>query len=111
VIFHLRQAFENSLEKAGQDICITTSGRSRANNSAHYLADLSAENFDALIPRINAQFLVLERLILTFATISHDEKMPIIAMAQIATNFLLLTIYLSHLVGQLGGKRGPASPT
>ena len=44
--------------------------------------------------------------VLTLATISYEQDMPTIAMAQIATDFVLLAIFLSHLVGQLGQKRG-----
>ena len=49
----------------------------------------------------------LPRSILTFATIGYVETMPRVAMAQIATNFLLLAIFLSQLIGQLGPKNGP----
>jgi hypothetical protein len=42
--------------------------------------------------------------VLTFATISHSVDTPRIAMAQIATNFLLLAVYLSHIVGRVGGR-------
>jgi hypothetical protein len=48
----------------------------------------------------------LLKSILTFATISYADKVPRIAMAQIATDFALLAIFLSHLVGQLGPKNG-----
>jgi hypothetical protein len=41
----------------------------------------------------------------TFATIDYAKTMPRIAMAQIATDFVLLAIFLSHLVGQLGPKK------
>jgi hypothetical protein len=45
--------------------------------------------------------------VLTFATISHAEKMPNLAMLQIANNFMLLAIFLAYLVGKLGsGKSG-----
>jgi hypothetical protein len=40
--------------------------------------------------------------VLTFATISYPDKMPNLAMLQIATNFLLLAIFLAYLVGKLG---------
>jgi hypothetical protein len=43
---------------------------------------------------------------LTFATISYAEEMPRVAMAQIATDFLLLAIFLSYLVSQFGPKNG-----
>jgi hypothetical protein len=43
--------------------------------------------------------------VLTFATIGYSTDMPHLAMAQIATDFVLLTIFLSHLVGQLGPKK------
>jgi hypothetical protein len=42
--------------------------------------------------------------VLTFATISHSVNTPGIAMAQIATDFVLLAVYLSHLVGRVGGR-------
>jgi hypothetical protein len=42
--------------------------------------------------------------VLTLATISYEQNMPTIAMIQIATNFVLLAVFLSHLVGQLGQK-------
>jgi hypothetical protein len=44
--------------------------------------------------------------VLTFATINHSVKTPKIAMAQIATDFVLLAVYLSHLVGRVGGRGG-----
>jgi hypothetical protein len=44
----------------------------------------------------------LLKSILTFATIDHVKEMPCVAMAQIATNFLLLAIFLSHLIGRVG---------
>lgn len=44
--------------------------------------------------------------VLTFATIGYAEKMPLTAIAQIATNFVLPAIFLSHLIGQLGAKNG-----
>jgi hypothetical protein len=43
---------------------------------------------------------------LTFATIGYvdvDEMKPI-AMVQIATDFVLLAIFLSHLIGRVGAK-------
>ena len=48
----------------------------------------------------------LLKSILTFATISYADKVPAVAMAQIATDFVLLAIFLSQLVGQLGPKNG-----
>jgi hypothetical protein len=48
----------------------------------------------------------LLKSILTFATIDYAEKMPRVAMVQIATDFLLLAIFLSYLVGQFGLKNG-----
>ena len=48
----------------------------------------------------------LLKSILTFATINYADKVPRIAMAQIAMDFVLLAIFLSHLVGQLGSKNG-----
>jgi hypothetical protein len=44
--------------------------------------------------------------ILTLATIGYEPSMATIAMIQILTNFVLLAIFLSHLVGQIGQKRG-----
>jgi hypothetical protein len=44
----------------------------------------------------------LFKSILTFATIDKAEQMPSVAMAQIATNFVLLAIFLSQLVGRVG---------
>jgi hypothetical protein len=46
----------------------------------------------------------LLKSILTFATINYADAMPGVAMAQIATDFVLLAIFLSHLVGHLGSK-------
>jgi hypothetical protein len=43
--------------------------------------------------------------VLTLATISHAEGTPGVAIAQIATDFLLLALFLSHLISQLGRKR------
>jgi hypothetical protein len=48
----------------------------------------------------------LHKSILTFATISHADKIPCVAMAQIATDFVLLFIFLSFVVSQLGSKNG-----
>ncbi len=42
--------------------------------------------------------------VLTFATIGHSATTPRIAMVQIATDFVLLAVYLSHLVGRVGGQ-------
>jgi hypothetical protein len=47
----------------------------------------------------------LLKSILTLATISHVDEWKPVAMAQIATDFVLLAIFLSHLVGQLGPKK------
>jgi hypothetical protein len=44
--------------------------------------------------------------VLTFATINHSVKTPNIAMTQIAIDFVLLAVYLSHLVGRVGGRSG-----
>jgi hypothetical protein len=44
--------------------------------------------------------------VLTFATIGHAETMPPVAMAQIATDFLLLAIFLSFLLYRFGAKNG-----
>jgi hypothetical protein len=46
----------------------------------------------------------------TFATIDYAKTMPRIAMAQIATDFVLLAIFLSHLVGALGRKEPSTRP-
>jgi hypothetical protein len=51
----------------------------------------------------------LLKSILAFATIGYAENMPKLAMLQIATDFLLLAIFLSHLVGQFG-QRGRNPP-
>jgi hypothetical protein len=48
----------------------------------------------------------LLKSILTFATIDKVEQMPRVAMAQIATNFVLLAIYLGQLMGRVGSKNG-----
>jgi hypothetical protein len=48
----------------------------------------------------------LLKSILTSATLDYAKTMPRVAMAQIATDFVLLAIFLSHLVGQLGPKNG-----
>jgi hypothetical protein len=48
----------------------------------------------------------LLKSVLTFATIGYAECMPLVAMAQIATDFLLLTIFLGFLLGQFGAKNG-----
>jgi hypothetical protein len=42
----------------------------------------------------------------TSATLDYVKATPRVAMAQIATDFVLLAIFLSHLVGQLGPKNG-----
>jgi hypothetical protein len=42
--------------------------------------------------------------VLTFATISHADKMPCVAMVQIATDFVLLAIFLGFFLGRNGGK-------
>ncbi|WP_315701232.1 MULTISPECIES: hypothetical protein [unclassified Bradyrhizobium] len=46
----------------------------------------------------------LLKSVLTFATISYSADTPRIAIAQIATDFILLAVYLSHLVGRVGGR-------
>ena len=56
--------------------------------------------------RIGGEDEALLKSVLTFATIGYSEKMPVVAMLQIATDFILLAIFLSHLVGQFGGRRG-----
>jgi hypothetical protein len=48
----------------------------------------------------------LLKSILTFATVGYAKTMPRLAMAQVTTGFVLLAIFLSHLVGQLGPKNG-----
>jgi len=44
--------------------------------------------------------------VLTFATIDYAKTMPRVAMAQIATDFVLLLIFLGFLLGQFGRKNG-----
>ena len=44
----------------------------------------------------------LLRSVLTFATIGYSETMPRTTMTQIAIDFVLLAVYLSHLVGRVG---------
>jgi hypothetical protein len=44
----------------------------------------------------------LLKSILTFATISYVDEMKPVAMAQIALDFLMLAIFLSHLIGRVG---------
>jgi hypothetical protein len=44
----------------------------------------------------------LLRSVLTFATIGYSETMPRTTIAQIAIDFVLLAVYLSHLVGRVG---------
>ena len=48
----------------------------------------------------------LLKSILTSATQDYARTMPRVAMVQIATDFVMLAIFLSHLVGQLGPKNG-----
>jgi hypothetical protein len=48
----------------------------------------------------------LLKSVLVFATIGYPESVARLVMAQIATNFILLTIFLSHLVGQVGRSKG-----
>jgi len=48
----------------------------------------------------------LLKSVLTFATIGYAETMPGVAIAQIATDFLLLAIFLSFVIGQFGAKDG-----
>jgi hypothetical protein len=48
----------------------------------------------------------LLKSILTFATISYVDKMKPVAMAQIALDFVLLAIFLSHLIGRVGPRNG-----
>jgi hypothetical protein len=44
--------------------------------------------------------------VLTVATIGSAKTMPRLAMLQIATDFLLLAIFLGFLLGQFGAKNG-----
>jgi hypothetical protein len=44
--------------------------------------------------------------VLTFATLGYAEKMPGVAMIQIATDFVLLFIFLGFLLGRLLPKNG-----
>ena len=53
---------------------------------------------------LGAQKDPLLRSVLTFATINYADDMPNLAMLQIATNFFLLAIFLSHLIGQVGDR-------
>jgi hypothetical protein len=48
----------------------------------------------------------LFKSILTFATIDKVEHMPRVAMAQIGTDFVLLAIFLSQLIGRVGPGNG-----
>jgi hypothetical protein len=49
----------------------------------------------------------LLRSVLTFATIGYADKMPSwVVIAQIATDFLLLAIFLGFVIGQFGAKDG-----
>jgi hypothetical protein len=48
----------------------------------------------------------LLKSVLTFATIGYAECKPFVAMAQIATDFLLLAIFLGFLLGQFAAKNG-----
>jgi hypothetical protein len=48
----------------------------------------------------------LLKSVLTFATIGYAECKPFVAMAQIATDFLLLAIFLGFLLGQFEAKNG-----
>ena len=49
----------------------------------------------------------LLRSVLVFATIGHSDKARGVTMLQVATDFVLLAIFLSYLVGHFGAKRGP----
>jgi hypothetical protein len=44
--------------------------------------------------------------VLTLATIDYAKTMPRVAIAQIATDFLLLAIFLGFVIGQFGAKDG-----
>jgi hypothetical protein len=55
--------------------------------------------------------------VLTFATIAHSDKMPNTTIAQIGTDFVLLAIFLTHLLSEVGSRedtkhhsRTPADP-
>jgi hypothetical protein len=49
----------------------------------------------------------LLKSVLTFATISYADKMPWwVVIAQIATDFLLLAIFLGFVIGRFGAKDG-----
>jgi hypothetical protein len=48
----------------------------------------------------------LFKSVLTFATIGYAECMPLVAMAQIAINFLLLAVFLGFVIGQLERRMG-----
>ena len=48
----------------------------------------------------------LLKSVLTFATIGYADRMPKMTMVQIGTDFLLVAIFLSHLMGVLGSRVG-----
>ena len=56
--------------------------------------------------RLCGQPAPLLKSILTFATIEYANKMPRLAIVQIATDFVLLAIFLGFLLGQFGAKNG-----
>ena len=56
--------------------------------------------------RLCGQPAPLLKSILTFATIEYANKMPRLAIVQIATDFLLLAIFLGFVIGQFGAKDG-----
>jgi hypothetical protein len=56
--------------------------------------------------RLCGQPAPLLKSILTFATIEYANKMPRLAIVQIATDFLLLAIFLGFLLGRFGAKNG-----
>ena len=58
--------------------------------------------------RLGGEHDPLLKSVLAFATIGYSEAMPGLAMVQIATDFVLLAIFLSHLVGQFGARRAAA---
>jgi hypothetical protein len=48
--------------------------------------------------------------LLVFATLGHSDKAPaVIVGVQIATDFLLLAIFLAHIVGRVGYRQGKIS--
>jgi hypothetical protein len=56
--------------------------------------------------RLCGQPAPLLKSILTFATIEYANKMPRLAIIQIATDFVLLAIFLGFLLDRFGAKNG-----